>query len=229
MRDKIPVGAVMPEEQLQKFFRVRKDQHATPTASCPDQDRLSSLLEPGARDTEQALIKAHIADCTYCTARLASAVRSSSGAPGSAHRCASHKTDNRLRYLAMAAAVSVLAITPLWFRSGNNQPPNDNFEERSARKLLDAPALTYPIEGQTVDSARLTVHWTPVAGAIQYSVRIVDDFGRIVVNSYTDTSEYTVPANVLLAPDTGYYVKVDAYVMGDKAVSSHHIHFTISE
>jgi hypothetical protein len=89
--------------------------------------------------------------------------------------------------------------------------------------------LTFPTEGQIVRSADMTVRWTAVADAMHYSVRIVDDYGRLIVDSFTDTAEYAVPSHIELAPGVDYYVKIDAYVVGDKAVSSSHTHFTVSD
>ena len=49
------------------------------------------------------------------------------------------------------------------------------------------------------------------------------------VDSFADSPEFVIPPNTRLAPGMSYYVKIDAYVVGDKAVSSRHISFTVED
>ncbi|MDX1480423.1 MAG: hypothetical protein R3315_02030 [Woeseiaceae bacterium] len=176
-----------------------------------------------------ARLKAHFADCAYCSSRLAEIVRASDARTGPARESATVGIRSDLRAIAAAAVVAVVAITAFWQQPGDLITFDDDTELRAVREPQTVPSLIFPADGQRVGSADMTVRWTPVADAIHYSVRIVDDYGRIIVDSFADTAEFTVPPHVRLEPNVTYYVKIDAYVVGDKAVSSSHIPFTVAE
>lgn len=219
----------MSEQKLRLLFDQQKEQQASPAHSCPGDDRIARLIEPGSPDENLTRLKAHIADCPYCASRLADALRSPAAGGASACDAANDTTSAGLRAAAIAAAVAVLAVTVLWLRPGDGITPGDNAGLRNLRQPQAVPTLVFPTEGQVVNPADMTVRWTPVADAMHYAVRIVDDYGRIVVDSFADTPEYAVPPHIRLAPGMNYYVKIDAYVIGDKAVSSSHIYFTVAD
>jgi hypothetical protein len=210
----------MSEEMLRLLFRKQKDQHASPTDSCPGDDRILRLLEPEFSGSEHAGLRAHVADCPYCTARLAGALRPS--ADGAVRRPG-------LRFVAIAAAAAIVAISPFRLQIGDEVLPGETAELRNLKQPEVVPLLTFPMDGQVVSPTDIAVQWTPVADAMHYSVRIVDDYGRIVVDSFSDTAEFVLPTHIRLAPGADYYVKIDAYVLGDKAVSSRHIHFMVKD
>ncbi|NCF52977.1 hypothetical protein GWP57_15350 [Gammaproteobacteria bacterium] len=211
----------MNEQKLRLLLDQQKGLQTSPGNSCPGDDRIARLIKPLSPDEDITALKAHIADCPYCASRVANAfrlpaTRRDGATPG-------------LRNIAIAAAVAVVAVTSFWLRPDLESIPSDHAELRNVRQPETMPALIFPTEGQTVSPAGMMVRWTPVDDAMHYSVRIVDDYGRIVIDSFADAPEFRVPSHIRLAPGANYYVKIDAYVVGDKAVSSSHISFTVAD
>jgi hypothetical protein len=71
--------------------------------------------------------------------------------------------------------------------------------------------------------------WTEVAGSPYYDVRIVTDDGAVVVRERVAGTTWQPPAQLRLQPGAEYFVHVDAYPSGDKAVSSDHVPFRVSD
>lgn len=219
----------MSEEKLRLLFGKQRDQHVSPTDSCLGDDQIARMLEPESPGDGHIGLRTHVADCPYCASRLADALKPSAASAASGLSASRHKPRRRLRHLATAAAAGAVAVTLFWLQPDSGIISGDNFELRNARQPQVVPSLTFPTEGQLVSPADMTVRWMPVTDAMHYSVRIVDDYGRIIVDAFSDTAEYALPSNIRLAPGTDYYVKVDAYIVGDKAVSANHIRFTIAD
>ena len=219
----------MSETNLRLLFRNQREQHVAGSDSCPDDILIGRMLGDDLADADRDAIKAHVADCAYCASRLADALRASAHTAASGRHAARDRAAPGLRNIAIAAAVAIVAVTVFWLRPELETIPGDHTELRNVRQPEAMPALIFPREGQTVSPAGMMVRWTPVDDAMHYSVRIVDDYGRIVVDSFADAPEFRVPSHIRLAPGANYYVKVDAYVVGDKAVSSSHISFTVAD
>lgn len=218
----------MPEEKLRSLFRKQREQCGPRTDSCPGDEEIANLIGRELPAEEATPLKTHVADCAFCTSLLANAVRTTNY--GTVECGATDDgTAPGLRAIAAAAMLAVVAITAFWQLPDDGITPEEAAELRAVREPQSVPSLVFPTERQNVSAADMTVRWTPVADAIHYSVRIVDDYGRIVVDSFADAPAYAVPPHIRLAPGTNYYVKIDAYVVGDKAVSSSHVHFTVAD
>jgi hypothetical protein len=80
-----------------------------------------------------------------------------------------------------------------------------------------------------VDPEDLSFRWSEVAGTPYYDVRIVTDAGDVVVQERVAGTNWQPQARLDLQPGAEYFVLVDAYPEGDKAVSSHHVPFRIAD
>jgi hypothetical protein len=80
-----------------------------------------------------------------------------------------------------------------------------------------------------MDARALSFRWSEVAGTPYYDVRIVTDAGDVVVQERVAGTSWQPEARLDLRPGAEYFVLVDAYPEGDKAVSSHHVPFRITD
>ena len=103
----------------------------------------------------------------------------------------------------------------------------------TAIRKFDSPPeglqVLVPGAGSAVDARRVEFSWTAVTGSPYYDVRIVTDEGDVVVRERVTDTNWRLPAQVRLQPGAEYFVHVDAYPSGDKAVSSEHVPFRIAE
>jgi hypothetical protein len=86
-----------------------------------------------------------------------------------------------------------------------------------------------PGAGAVVDARRLSFRWTEVAGTPYYDVRIVTDAGDVVVRQRVSGTAWEPAAQLNLRPGAEYFVHIDAYPSGDKAVGSDHVPFRVSD
>jgi hypothetical protein len=68
-----------------------------------------------------------------------------------------------------------------------------------------------------------------VAGSPFYDVRIVTDAGDVVIQQRVTGTAWKLPAQLDLQSGAEYFVHVDAYPSGDKAVSSDHVPFRVAD
>ena len=85
-----------------------------------------------------------------------------------------------------------------------------------------------PTPGAAMARARLVFEWTEVPGTPYYDVRILNDDGDVVARQRVTGSRWQ-PEALKLRRGAEYFVVVDAYPSGDKAVSSRHIPFRVSD
>jgi hypothetical protein len=86
-----------------------------------------------------------------------------------------------------------------------------------------------PGAGTAVDPQRLSFSWTEVLGTPYYDVRIVTDVGDVVIQQRVTGTTWRPPAPLDLQPGAEYYVHIDAYPSGDKAMSSDQVPFRVSD
>ena len=86
-----------------------------------------------------------------------------------------------------------------------------------------------PDPGAAMDARALSFRWSEVAGTPYYDVRIVTDAGDVVVQERVTGTNWQPEARLDLRPGAEYFVLVDAYPEGDKAVSSRHVPFRITD
>ena len=134
-----------------------------------------------------------------------------------------------------AAAALVLAV-PLLLQVGRNLDRGTEGQGRpdppATRTLASTAAglqVLSPGAGTAVDPRRLSFRWTEVSGTPYYDVRIVTDAGDVVIRQRVTGTTWRPPAQLDLQPGAEYFVHVDAYPSGDKAVSSDHVPFRVSD
>jgi hypothetical protein len=57
----------------------------------------------------------------------------------------------------------------------------------------------------------------------------VTDDGAVVIQQRVNGNQWSPPAELALVPGAEYYLHVDAYPSGDKAVSSDHVPFRVPD
>lgn len=214
--------------------------------ACPDEHAISAYVD-GALDSEsRGLLQTHLADCGHCLALvgLLSRERSVDTAeqPSEAAivraRALGRPGLRRERYTVpqwAAAAVVLIAVAALLRLSQPLGPADESGVRTDARTTRSAPAnainlqLLDPVPGATVSTRHLTVRWTPVPGAHYYDVRVVTDAGDVVTEEHVAGTEWRPTHLAALRPGTEYFVHVDAYISDDKAVSSEHVAFHVSD
>ena len=134
-----------------------------------------------------------------------------------------------------AAAVIVLAV-PLLVQIGRNLDrgvEGQGSPAPTAIRTFDPPPdvlkVLVPDAGGAVDAQRAQFRWTAVAGSPYYDVRVVTDEGDVVARERVTDTTWRLPAEVRLQAGAEYFVHVDAYPSGDKAVSSEHVPFRVSD
>ena len=134
-----------------------------------------------------------------------------------------------------AAAASVILAVPLLMQISRTERgiEGQGRPEPSATRTVVAPVaglrVLSPAAGTTVDPRRLSFRWSEVPGSPYYDVRIVTDAGDIVAEQRVTGTDWRPPARLMLHSGDEYFVHVDAYPSGDRAVSSEHVPFRIGD
>ena len=214
--------------------------------ACPDEHEIAGYVDGALDDAGREQVELHIADCGRCLAlvgflcreRDTGAIRPVSDGTVAPTRAALPKRPQprwRLAPQWAAAAALVLAV-PLLFQTGRNLDrgvEGQGRPEPSVTRTL-APTATglqviSPGDGASVDPRRQSFRWTEVSGSPFYDVRIVTDAGDVVVQQRVTGTAWRLPAQLNLQPGAEYFVRIDAYPSGDKAVSSDHVPFRVSD
>jgi hypothetical protein len=134
-----------------------------------------------------------------------------------------------------AAAALVLAV-PLLLQLGRNldrgaegQGRPDPPDTRTLAPNAMGLQVLAPGAGAAVDPRRMSFRWTEVSGTPYYDVRIVTDAGDVVIQQRVTGTTWRLPVQLSLQPGAEYFLHVDAYPSGDKAVSSDHVLFRVSD
>jgi hypothetical protein len=150
---------------------------------------------------------------------------------------AASRAQNRWRLAPQwAAAAALVLAVPLLMQLGRNLDRGAEGQGRPeppATRTL-APTATglqvlAPGAGTTVNPRQMSFRWTEVSGAPYYDVRIVTDAGDVVIQQRVAGTTWRPPVQLDLRPGAEYFVHVDAYPSGDKAVSSDHVPFRVSD
>ena len=235
----------MTPELLARQLAACRDEGGGPAPGCPDEHAIAGYVDatldlPAARELER-----HLADCGHCLDLVAllsrehQADESARAAGRSAPSPATAVMERRHRWhraqkWAVAAAL-VLAVPVLFQMGGAPGPaPGDQQELPSATTRMVAPGdralrVLSPSPGSAVDPARLAFSWTEVPGSPYYDLRIVTDEGDIVIEQRVTGTRWQPAVPLRLEPGTEYFVLVEAYPSGDKAVSSHHVPFRVPD
>lgn len=213
---------------------------------CPDEGRIAGYVDGGLDDAWRQELERHLADCGHCLALvgLLSRERHPSKVepvPSQllARAGARLKTEPRHAWRfapQWAAAAALVLAVPLLVQLGRSPDAGLEGQGRPAPPVIrkfDTPPDGLQVQvtgaGSAVDARRVEFSWTAVTGSPYYDVRIVTDEGDVVVRERVTDTNWRLPAQVRLQPGAEYFVHVDAYPSGDKAVSSEHIPFRISD
>ena len=236
----------MTPELLARQLAACRDEGGGPTPGCPDEQVIAGYVDatldsPVARELER-----HLADCSHCLdlVALLSREHQADEAVQAAGRPAPSPAAvvierryrwHRIQKWAVAAAL-VLAVPVLFQMGGAPGPASEGQQEPppSATTRMATPAdralrVLSPSPGSTVDPDQLAFSWTEVPGSPYYDLRIVTDEGDIVAGQRVAGTRWQPAAPLRLEPGTEYFVLVEAYPSGDKAVSSHHVPFRVPE
>jgi anti-sigma factor RsiW len=214
--------------------------------SCPDEHQIAGYVDGGLDEAAREQVQLHLADCGRCLELVALLCKERDAeaigpvpaeavvpARGLATKVPQHRW--RLAPQWAVAATLVLAV-PLLMQLGRNLDRGAEGQGRPeppvTRTLASNPAalqVLSPGAGTAVDARRLAFRWTEVPGTPYYDVRIVTDAGDVVIRQRVTGTTWQPPANVDLQPGAEYFVHIDAYPSGDKAVSSDHVPFRVSD
>lgn len=234
-------------EQLTSLLATGTAAAAGPTSGCPDEHRIAGYVDGGLPPPDREQVAAHLADCTHClelVALLCSTRDAAAAGDPAQHETVIGRTQplsaprfERQRWTvpnwAAAAAVLMLAI-PLGLqlvRTDRQPGPASGPEQPATRTAVSTRGLQIlaPSPGAAVDARPLSIRWTGIPGSPYYDVRIVTDAGDIVTEHRVNGTTWLVPPEIVLEPGNDYFVHVDAYPQGDKAVSSGHVPFRVAE
>lgn len=236
----------MDPDHLTPLLAAAVDADAQQSADCPDEHLIAGYVDGTLDASACEQLERHAADCSHCLGLIGLLSRERGGdvtelvpAAVIAQACAvaTERPQRRQRYAPQwaAAAVMVLAV-PLLVQIGRNLERGAEGQGRPApaatRTVTPDSAeiqVVTPLAGSAVDPRMLSVRWSDVVGTPYYDVRIVTDAGDVVVQERVTGTTWQLPSQLELQPGAEYYVHVDAYPSGDKAVSSEHVPFRVAE
>jgi hypothetical protein len=216
------------------------------SSACPDEHLIAGYIELGLDEAVRAQVELHLADCGHCLAlvgllcreRHADAIEPVPDEVVAQARALVTKVPQcrwRLAPQWAAAAALVLAV-PLLLQLNRNldrgtegQGRPDPPATRTVAPTGSGLQVLSPGVGTAVDARRLSFHWTEVSGTPYYDLRIVTDAGDVVIRQRVTGTTWRPPAQPNLQPGAQYFVHIDAYPSGDKAVSSDHVPFRVSD
>jgi hypothetical protein len=216
------------------------------TPDCPDEHQVAGYVDGGLDAAARAVVELHLADCGYCLElvellsreRDAEEVKPVSGEVlAQARALATRGARHRWRLAPQwAAAAALVVAVPLLLQLGRNlerDPEGQGRPEALTTRNVTSAAVGLqvlaPGAGTEVDAERLSFRWTEVSGTPYYDVRIVNDVGDVVIQQRVVGTTWRPPAQLNLRRGGEYFVHIDAYPAGDKAVSSDHVRFRISD
>ena len=236
----------MNPEHLKTLLAAGSMENPERSPDCPDEHQIAGYVDGTLDPAACEALERHAADCSYCLslvgllsreheagANLLQTPEIPATAGATVHR-EQHRRWQRASRWAIAASV-VLAV-PLLLQLGRGPErgveatvPTDRPSTRTAGPMSTGLQVLSPDPGAALDPRELSFRWSEVAGTPYYDVRIVTDAGDIVAQERVDGTNWQPEARLDLQPGAEYFVLVDAYPEGDKAVSSRHVPFRITD
>lgn len=236
----------MNQERLTKLLAAGPLDHAGASPDCPDEHLIAGYTDGTLDVAARERFERHAADCDHCLYLIATLCRARDVEPtGTAvvndtaragARIAKWRFPGWRLAPQWAAAATLLLAVPLLFYLGRE--PERGVEgqgspapstTRSLASTDRALRVLTPAAGAMVDPAQLAISWTEVPETPYYDIRIVTDAGDIIVQQRVTEPRWKPSASLHLEPGKEYFVLVDAYPSGNKAVSSRHVPFRISD
>jgi anti-sigma factor RsiW len=238
-------GAHMTFEHLTARLAAMRPGSTEPSPDCPDEHLVAGYVDGRLDSAAAADLERHLADCSHCLGLVALLSREHEAG---AALTASHAGATSPAILAAArqrrwhgvqkwavAATLVLAVPVLFqlARAPDREAGEQQAVPSATTRMVTpgAPGLQVlsPSPGSAVDPAQLAFSWTEVPGTPFYDLRIVTDEGDVVVERRVNGTRWQPPTPLRLEPGMEYFVRVEAYPSGDKAVSSHHVPFRVPD
>lgn len=236
----------MDPEHLTSLLAVAAEGEPTQASACPDEHHIAGYVDGGLDEVARQQVELHLADCGHCLGLVGLLCRERDAGviepvpAGVAAQAPARVTDRpqrrwRLAPQWAAAAALVLAVPLLLLvdrnldRDAEGQGRPDPPATRTFASPVAGLQVLSPGAGTAVDTRRLSFRWTEVSGTPYYDVRIVTDAGDVVIRQRVTGTTWRPPAELDLQPGAEYFVHVDAYPSGDKAVSSDHVPFRVSD
>lgn len=236
----------MNPEYLTKLLAAGRGEDPGRSPACPDEHQIAGYVDGTLDVAACELLERHAADCGHCLALvgLLSEERDANpevpvtrvSSPPAPVATVASRPRRMWPAPQWAIAATVVLAVPLLFLlgrspdrgveglAGSGQPPTRTVTPDNPELQVLSPG-----PGAAVDPRELAIVWTEVAGARYYDVRVVTDSGDIVVQQRVSGTSWQPSASLNLQRGAEYFVLVDAYPEGDKAVSSHHVPFRIAD
>jgi hypothetical protein len=216
------------------------------TSACPDEEQLAAYVDGTLVSAASEQLELHLADCTPCLELVGLLSRERDAPVTEAvpekllDQARTRPAMKPRRWLQQAprwaAAAMLLVSVPLLIHLGRSPDRGNEGQGSPAARTtrnIDARVselkVIAPVAGTALDPRTLSFRWTPVAGSPYYDVRIVSDAGDLIVKQRVTGTEWRPPARLNLVPGAEYFVHVDAYPSGNKAMGSEHVPFRVAD
>ncbi len=230
----------MNKQNLISLLRSSETLGGDRTAFCAEDQEIAAYVAGALEADHRQTLKQHFGVCGICVGRLGLLTQLLRDVDESEHppdivlartRRLGQKRGKWVVPQSAAAAMIVVAIftNPNWAPNINEDFDTDSRNARYLPSEPQIPHVLYPEGGLALDASNLTFRWAEVPGTLNYNVRIVTDAGALVTERRIDGTEWRLPDDINLQPGTKYFVRVDAFIADDKAVSSEHVPFRIAE
>jgi hypothetical protein len=235
----------MTPDRLTALLRTGPVAPSGQTPECPDEHKVAAYVD-GALDVPACeRLERHAADCDHCIALIGALCRERKTNPGhpstqpAISPTRGHPADRTGRHRRLprwwAAAAALALATPLLVHLGGDRDAGLGEQgspaSPSTRSVVpDASGLRVlsPGPGSIVDVGRLTFSWTEIPGTPYYDVRIVTDAGDVIARQRVTSNRWR-PERLDLDVGAEYFVIIEAYPSGDKAISSRHVPFRVTD
>jgi hypothetical protein len=230
----------MTPEQLTRRLAANPEEGAGPSPACPDEHVIAGYVDGTLEAQATVQLQRHLADCGHCLGLVALLAgerepAQASSSPAVATR-AGTKPEGWGGVQKWAVAAALLLAVPVIFQMGRNSDRGVEGQGRppDTTTRMVAPAggalqVLSPGPGSAVDPSRLVFSWTEVPGSPYYDLRIVTDEGDVIVEQRVKSTSWQSSTPLGLKRGAEYFVLVEAYPSGDKALSSRHVPFRIPE
>lgn len=221
------------------------------TAFCPEDRAIAEYFEGRLAETGRQALERHLADCSYCRARVGSLERLETGqdrvqVPEALLAAAKqlHRPDSNRKYLSTplwaTAAVLVLALFLVIGRGGglSHAPavpaPGEPSISEEARQLRSVRPLAREIEILSPNLAAgvspgTTIRWSDIAENTSYRIYVLSKTGDVLWTERLQDPAWIVRESPQLAAGQDYYLRVEAYLPDGETLSSAHQVFRLAK
>jgi hypothetical protein len=199
---------------------------------CPEPALIAGFLDATLSEGERGHVIAHMSTCARCREAVGAIDRMSrqklplvppvlmqSAARGVSRR-------NAWRWPAAVGAAAACLLLAVSVSRAPNPPkaqpgttaPDPHVDDVRTTAAAAVPVLQAPPPGTTIGAAPVAFRWTPVAGAVQYRVQVLDAEGGIVWSA--TTAGTTLEFSGTVAGAGPYFAGVAAQLADGRRVQS---------